>query len=476
MALRSLLVALAAAAAVTDAAAKVIVPRADDSCPNKLKVSYEPPVAAKGWQYRLAAHGFKKPRSIAFDKDGALLVVDSGVGVFRLTVDQDQGETCVVTSQPKKIISSTELNHGLALSDDGKTLYASSSSKVYAWAYDAKAGTVADSNRTVIANMSSTDKTTRTLLMSQKKPGMLVVSRGTVDDEDPLARNKSSGHAQIRAFDVSRLGDKDAPYGFMDGVLLGWGLRNSVGVAEDPSKGGIWSVENSIDEITRNGEDIHQDNPGEELNYHGRLNDSSTTKDQGGNYGFPRCYAIWNTTSFPNLGSLKTADQFPGPDDAKTLSDDQCNKDYVAPRLAFQAHTAPLDIKFSRDGSNAFLSFHGSWNRKNPTGYRIASVAFNKDTGEPTAAHDSMTAAVDVLSTPGLANCPDGCFRPVGLAWDAKGRLWVTSDSTGEIFILNQNGTSDDGGNSIGSRSLVADKAATWAVVLAAVVAGLFLA
>ncbi len=87
-----------------------------------------------------------------------------------------------------------------------------------------------------------------------------------------------------------------------------------------------------------------------------------------------------------------------------------------------------------------------------------------------------MTAAVDVLSTPDLANCPDGCFRPVGLAWDAKGRLWVTSDSTGEIFILNQNGTSDDGGNSIGSRSLVADKAATWAVVLAAVVAGLFLA
>ena len=110
MALRSLLVALAAAAAVTDAAAKVIVPRADDSCPNKLKVSYEPPVAAKGWQYRLAAHSFKKPSSIAFDKDGAQLVVDSGVGVFRLTVDQDQGETCVVTSQPKKIISSTEVS------------------------------------------------------------------------------------------------------------------------------------------------------------------------------------------------------------------------------------------------------------------------------------------------------------------------------------------------------------------------------
>jgi hypothetical protein len=38
--------------------------------------------------------------------------------------------------------------------------------------------------------------------------------------------------------------------------------------------------------------------------------------------------------------------------------------------------------------------------------------------------------------------CPDNCFRPVGLAWDSKDRLFVTSDSTGEIFILErQSGT-----------------------------------
>jgi hypothetical protein len=39
-----------------------------------------------------------------------------------------------------------------------------------------------------------------------------------------------------------------------------------------------------------------------------------------------------------------------------------------------------------------------------------------------------------------------------------------------------QNGTTGGDGGSAGSRSVVADKATTWAVVLAAVVASLFLA
>lgn len=343
--------------------------------------------------------------------------------------------------------------------------------------------------------MSDTDKTTRTLLMSQKKPGMLIVSRGTVNDQDKAARTLSSGHSQIRAFDVSAKKNGSEPHDFMDGVLLGSGLRNSVGVAEDPTKGGIWSVENSIDELTRNGKDIHADNPGEELNYHGVLNDTATDKDRGGNYGFPMCYTLWNTTGFPNLGDLKPGDQFPGPD-AQTFTDVTCNKDYVPPRLAFQAHTAPLDIKFNKDGSKAFITFHGSCklpvlhksppqavplttkqgSTKNPVGYRISSVAFDTSKGEPSAQKSSTDAAVDILSTTDLAKCPGGCFRPVGLTWDSKGRLWFSSDSTGEIFVLYQNGTSSGDGGSIGSRSAVADGAAAWAVVLAAVVAGLFLA
>jgi hypothetical protein len=73
-------------------------------------------------------------------------------------------------------------------------------------------------------------------------------------------------------------------------------------------------------------------------------------------------------------------------------------------------------------------------------GYRIASISFNPSTGEPVAAADSTNALTDVLTNPDLGNCPDGCFRPAGLALDGDGRLWMTSDSTGEIYVLQRTG------------------------------------
>jgi hypothetical protein len=40
------------------------------------------------------------------------------------------------------------------------------------------------------------------------------------------------------------------------------------------------------------------------------------------------------------------------------------------------------------------------------------------------------------MSNQDVTKCPDTCFRPVGLAFDSKGRLFMTSDSTGEIYII----------------------------------------
>ena len=41
------------------------------------------------------------------------------------------------------------------MSVDGKTLYASSSDKVFSWGYDAANGTVDSSNKTVVTNMAN---------------------------------------------------------------------------------------------------------------------------------------------------------------------------------------------------------------------------------------------------------------------------------------------------------------------------------
>ncbi len=251
-----------------------------------------------------------------------------------------------------------KLNHGLALSNDGRTLYASSAEAAYAWPYDPATQSVGQQSQTVVTGMDNDGHTSRTLHMSEKSNGTLMISRGSASNVDVEAAVLSSGHCQIKAFDLTR-----APQNGYDfttqGELLGWGLRNSVGLSEHPVTGGIYSVENSVDEITRDGVDVHQDNPGEELNFHGSLNGTEDGA-QGGNYGYPYCYAAWGVEQIPSNSNLSVGSQFTLGIQNATVNDTFC-AGLVPPRLTFQAHMAPLDIIFNNSGTEAWITFHGSW-------------------------------------------------------------------------------------------------------------------
>jgi glucose/arabinose dehydrogenase len=183
----------------------------------------------------------------------------------------------------------------------------------------------------------------------------LLVSRGSNENIDDRASDVSTGVSQIRSFDMETLPETPFDYA-TTGTMLGWGLRNSVGVAEEPTTHGIFSVENSVDQITRDGTDIHQDNPGEEMNVHGFLNGS--TDHQGGNYGYPECLALWDT-DIPDVGTMVVGSQFPQTQNS-TLNDTTCADKTVPPRLTWQAHMAPLDILFTPNGTEAYVTFHGS--------------------------------------------------------------------------------------------------------------------
>lgn len=174
---------------------------------------------------------------------------------------------------------------------------------------------------------------------------------------DTDAQVLSSGHSQIRAFNIT---NATQPYNYdSDGLRLGWGLRNSVGVVEHPITGGIYSVENSADDVTRNNVDIHLQNPAEEMNFHGTLLNNNYSR-QGDNYGYPECFTAWNVSEIPSNAGIQTGTQFAIGNLNATLNDTTCSE-RVAPALAFQAHMAPLDIKFNRNGTVAFVTMHGSW-------------------------------------------------------------------------------------------------------------------
>lgn len=84
--------------------------------------------------------------------------------------------------------------------------------------------------------------------------------------------------------------------------------------------------------------------------------------------------------------------------------------------------------------------------RTNPVGYKLSVIQF--ENGEPVAAPDNNTAAVDVLANPDNSACQQGCcskascLRPVGIAFDSIGRLFMSSDDTGEIYVVIKDQTS----------------------------------
>ncbi|KAI9748657.1 MAG: hypothetical protein M4579_007157 [Chaenotheca gracillima] len=441
-------VAVAVACATTASAQSSSSSPSSSACSAGPTPANAAPSVAPGYDVRLVASDLETPRTIIFDKAGHLLVLQQGVGIQNLELSDDGG-TCVNVVKSTTVIESKELNHGLVLSEDGNTLYASSSEAVYAWSYDAQAIKLGDMNKTIVSNMGTSDHVTRTLLLSQKQPDTLVVSRGSTSNIDPAAEDLDSGHCQIKSFNLTTVPDDGYDFN-TDGDRLGWGLRNSVGVAEHPVTGGMYSVENSVDEIMRDNKDIHQDNPGEEMNFHGTLEDVANTP--GGNHGYPNCVTVWGVNDIPNKDNLTVGSQFVMGNPNDTVNDDFCARERIPPILAFQAHMAPLDIKFNNNGSEAWVTFHGSWDRTNPSGYKLSVVQF--EDGKPTAESTSTTAAQDIVANPDNSKCPDSCFRPVGMAWDSQERLFMSSDATGEVYVvMKSSGTSTSGSSPSGTSS-----------------------
>ena len=59
--------------------------------------------------------------------------------------------------------------------------------------------------------------------------------------------------------------------------------------------------------------------------------------------------------------------------------------------------------------------------------------------GQPIEPSTSMTAPIDIFEAHDVTSCDINntlCIRPVGLAWDSSGRLFMSSDATGEIWVI----------------------------------------
>jgi len=177
------------------------------------------------------------------------------------------------------------------------------------------------------------------------------------------------------------------------GKVFARGLRNSVGLAVNPTTGELWATNNDRD-------NLGDDAPPERINI---------IKD-GKYYGWPQCY-------------------LPGQKNPEYPSAD-CST-VEAPAITFQAHSAPLGMNFYTGTTfpadyrgDAFVAFHGSWNRSVPTGDKVVRVQVAN--GKPVAIDDFVTGW----------QRPDGSRwgRPVGIVMATDGALLVSDDMGGKIW------------------------------------------
>jgi len=156
-----------------------------------------------------------------------MLVVENGKGVTGYKVGPDG----CLASTGKVIVNKRNVNHGLVLSPDGKTLYASSATAVWSWPYDSATLTIGEQT-TVVTGMDSRGHVTRTLVIPPKYPNLLIVSHGSNDNFDFPSGNIQVGRSCVKVFNTSKTPSAGYKYP-TEGYQMGYGLRNEVGLAFD---------------------------------------------------------------------------------------------------------------------------------------------------------------------------------------------------------------------------------------------------
>lgn len=216
------------------------------------------------------------------------------------------------------------------------------------------------------------------------------------------------------------------------GRLFAKGLRNAEGLAVLPGTNTLWAAVNERDDIPYPYHDAsgisYGDVTGTYVDNHPP--DELTSVRDGGNYGFPFCNPTQDSSSgYDNMAFDPSVDT--GINDAGQVA---CTTmDRVVKGV--QAHSAPLGLTFtlgttapSAFRNGAIMVYHGSWDRSSKTGYKVVYVPF---VGSTPATGTTPTELVT-----GWADSTSDWGRPVDVAIDAAGRLFITDDTANAIYVL----------------------------------------
>lgn len=179
------------------------------------------------------------------------------------------------------------------------------------------------------------------------------------------------------------------------------GLRNPIGLAWNPKTGELWTAVNERDGL---GDDL--------------VPDYATTVKEGGFYGWPYSY----------IGQIE--------EPRRKGENPALVKKAIVPDVLFRSHVAALGIVFY-DGKmfpkeyrgDAFVAFHGSWNRQKLSGYKVVRIKFD-DKGRL----EGNSYEHFVSGWLPDENSNEVWGRPVGLLVNSDGSLLITDDGGRKIW------------------------------------------
>lgn len=336
----------------------------------------------KGFEVSVFARDLQAPRMLAVGKNGNVYVTRRDPHGDVLLLKSHDG----VAGKPVTVANIPHV-HGVVIRD-GK-IYLAAIRELYV-ADIHEDGTLGDPKKIVDDLPDAGQHPNRTLKFSPD--GELYLSVGSTCNAAPEANKENATMLVVAADGNTRR-------------IFASGLRNTIGFDWDPATKELWGMDHGIDWL---GDEVQK----EELNL----------LKEGKKYGWPFVYEDGK----PYLQQ--------DPKDPTGLDWKAYAAECENPVLTYAAHSAPMDLLFYRGTAfpdeyrkDAFVTFHGSWNRKDPRGYRVCRVKF--DNGKPTGFEDFLTGfAIDGEK---------GQFgRPCGLAEMEDGSLLLSDDSGGMIYRI----------------------------------------
>lgn len=178
------------------------------------------------------------------------------------------------------------------------------------------------------------------------------------------------------------------------------GLRNPIGLAWNPKTGELWTAVNERDGL---GDDL--------------VPDYATSVKEGGFYGWPYSYIGQNE------------------EPRRKGENPELVKKAIVPDVLFTSHVAALGIQFytgkmfpKEYQADAFVAFHGSWNRQKLSGYKIVRIRFNNGKLVGNQFEDFVSGWLPD------ENSNEVWGRPVGLLFLPDGSLLITDDGARKIW------------------------------------------